>query len=324
MALSSSLDLETTLRRTAQLATARFADAAVVDLVDGDSISRVVLEVAEGRLSQEVRDGILANPPSPDDDGGSARVIRTGLEEVLADLDTDPTPLAAVTRGRPGIAPTLELLRPRALVYVPLRARDRILGVLALIRTSENFSTGDVETVRELAARAAVAVDNANLYSEAERGRDRLGFLAMASALLGADLDKGSALERLGALVVDEYADRCAFHLAGEEATSVLAFSDARAGDVLGAGEPDPRLTDAARKAIATGRAELASRLPPAESGVHSLLTVPLVARGRTIGAMTWAWAERSDVHPRGSRVRARPRPARRDRDRQRDALPRG
>src|SRR6478735_7563623 len=64
VALSSSLDLETTLRRTAQLATARFADAAVVDLVDGDSISRVVLEVAEGRLSQEVRDGILANPPS--------------------------------------------------------------------------------------------------------------------------------------------------------------------------------------------------------------------------------------------------------------------
>ena len=221
VALSSSLDLETTLRRTAQLATARFADAAVVDLVDGDSISRVVLEVAEGRLSQEVRDGILANPPSPDDDGGSARVIRTGLEEVLADLDTDPAPLAAVTRGRPGIAPTLELLRPRALVYVPLRARDRILGVLALIRTSENFSTGDVETVRELAARAAVAVDNANLYSDAERGRDRLGFLAMASALLGADLDEGSALERLGALVVDEYADRCAFHLAGEEATSV-------------------------------------------------------------------------------------------------------
>ena len=93
--LASSLDLETTLRRTAQLATARFADAAVVDLVDGDSISRVVIEVAEGRLSSEVREGLLANPPSPDDDGGSARVIRTGSEEVLADLDTDPGPLAA-------------------------------------------------------------------------------------------------------------------------------------------------------------------------------------------------------------------------------------
>src|SRR6478609_1613736 len=255
VALSSSLDLETTLRRTAQLATQRFADAAVVDLVDGGSIARVVIEVAEGRISSEVRDGLLANPPSPEDDGGSARVIRTGLEEVLADLDTDPAPLAAVIRGRPAAVPTLELFRPRALVYVPLRARDRILGVLALIRISENFTTGDVETVRELAARAAVAVDNANLYSEAERGRDRLGFLAMASALLGADLDERSALERLGALVVDEYADRCAFHLAGEEATSVVAFADATTGNGAGTGEPDPRLIDAARKAIATGRA---------------------------------------------------------------------
>src|SRR6478609_2176058 len=168
VALSSSLDLETTLRRTAQLATQRFADAAVVDLVDGGSIARVVIEVAEGRISSEVRDGLLANPPSPEDDGGSARVIRTGLEEVLADLDTDPAPLAAVIRGRPAAVPTLELFRPRALVYVPLRARDRILGVLALIRISENFTTGDVETVRELAARAAVAVDNAHLYREAE------------------------------------------------------------------------------------------------------------------------------------------------------------
>ena len=69
-------------------------------------------------------------------------VIRTGLEEVLADLDTDPTPLDAVTRGRPGIAPTLELLRPRALVYMPLRARDRILGVLALIRIERELHDG--------------------------------------------------------------------------------------------------------------------------------------------------------------------------------------
>ena len=95
-------------------------------------------------------------------------MIRTGKEEVLADLLTDPGPLAAITRGRPGITPTVDLLKPRALVYMPLRARDRVLGVLALIRTSENFDASDVDTVRELAARAAVAVDNAHLYREAE------------------------------------------------------------------------------------------------------------------------------------------------------------
>ena len=60
--LASSLDLETTLRRTAQLATAHFADAAVVDLVDGDSIKRVVIEVAEGRLTRAVRGGPACKP----------------------------------------------------------------------------------------------------------------------------------------------------------------------------------------------------------------------------------------------------------------------
>src|SRR3954453_6710052 len=45
--LASSLDLETTRLRAAQLATARFADAAVVDLVEGESIARVVIEIAE-------------------------------------------------------------------------------------------------------------------------------------------------------------------------------------------------------------------------------------------------------------------------------------
>ena len=232
VALSSSLDLETTLRRTAQLATARFADAAVVDLVDGDSIARVVIEVAEGRLSQEVRDGTPGEPAlagrrrrlgarDPNGARGSAR--RPGHRPGAAGRRHTR---AAGDRADARAAPAA---RPRLHAAAGARPHPRRAGADPYrARTSR---TGDVETVRELAARAAVAVDNANLYSEAERGRDRLGFLAMASALLGADLDEGSALERLGALVVDEYADRCAFHLAGEEATSVVAFADATAGD---------------------------------------------------------------------------------------------
>jgi signal transduction histidine kinase/transcriptional regulator with GAF, ATPase, and Fis domain len=290
--LASSLDLETTLRRTAQLAVARFADAAVVDLLEGDSLRRVVIEVAEGRLSPELRDGLLANPPSPDDEGGSARVLRTGKEEVLADLHSDPGSLAGVIRGRPGIADTVDQLRPRALVYMPLRARDRVLGVLALIRTEDTFSTGDVESVRELAARAAVAADNANLYRAAEHGRDRLAFLAAASALVGEELDERSTLERLAALVVARYADWCAFHLAREDSIDLVGLAHSGDGGPEESAGLELCLDDAVRRAIATGEAELAPRLASAGPAVHSALTVPLLARGRTIGAMSWAWAE--------------------------------
>jgi signal transduction histidine kinase/putative methionine-R-sulfoxide reductase with GAF domain len=166
--LASSLDLDETLHRAAELAVAGFADAAIVDLVDGDAISRVVIEVADPSISRPIRDGLLAHRPSPADTGGSAKVIRTGEPEILLDLDADPSPLQDATRGRPAIGPTVELLKPRSLVYMPLIARGHTLGVLALIRTTARFDQGDVETVRELAARVAVAVDNAQLYRAAE------------------------------------------------------------------------------------------------------------------------------------------------------------
>jgi PAS domain S-box-containing protein len=165
IALASSLDLDETLHRAAALAVMGFADAAIVDLVDGDAIARVVIEVADPGISDAVRQGLLANPPSRADTGGSAQVIRTGEPEILLDLDGDPSPLQDITRGRPAIAGSL---KPRSLVYMPLIARGHILGVLALIRTTKRFDQGDVETVRELAARVAVAIDNAQLYRASE------------------------------------------------------------------------------------------------------------------------------------------------------------
>ena len=133
VALSSSLDLETTLRRTAQLATARFADCGSrrprgrrLDLAGRDSRSR------KAGCRRRCATGFLANPPSPDDDGGSARVIRTGLEEVLADLDTDPAPLAAVIRGRPAAAAdarAASAARPRLRAAAGARPHSRCAGV---------------------------------------------------------------------------------------------------------------------------------------------------------------------------------------------------
>ncbi len=302
--LSSSLDLDLTLRRAAQLAVARFADAAVVDLVVGDRIERVVIEVAEQRITAEIRDGLFANPPSPDDLGGSAKVVRTGEPEILLDLDADPSPLARVTRGRPGIQRTVDLLRPKSLVYMPLKARGHVLGVLALIRTVERFHERDVETVRELAARAAVAVDNAHLFRDAELTRDRLGFLAEASARLGASLDVDSALGELSSSVAGRHADWCAIHLAEEDGRRLVsvahrdpersALARAAIAELSAAGA-----TEGVGRVIATGTPELFPEVPEEllvgaarEVGVHSTLVVPLVARGRTLGAMSWAWAE--------------------------------
>jgi PAS domain S-box-containing protein len=276
-ALASSLDLDVTLRQTARLATARFADAAVVDLADGDAIARVVVEMRPDATSPEVR-RLLDREPSRADEDGPGRVIGTGEPEVR---------------------------REPSRVFMPLRVRGQILGVLGLVRVARRFDDRDVETVRELAARAAAAVDNAKLFQEAEQSRDRLGFLAEASALLGASLDVEATLEQLGSLVAGRAADWCTIHLADDDGARLVSVAHrdservAFARAAIAQLRPTARSSEGVGHVIASGRPELYPQLPPEllegparDVGVHSALIVPLVARGRTLGAMSWAWAE--------------------------------
>ena len=55
-------------------------------------------------------------------------------------------------------------------LIVPLVARLRILGTLSLVRgeTEEPYDDDDVEFAEDIARRAAIAIDNAQLYREAE------------------------------------------------------------------------------------------------------------------------------------------------------------
>ncbi len=81
----------------------------------------------------------------------------------------------------------LELLRalnPGSLVAVPLGARGRRLGValLARERSREKLTPRDVTLIEELALRAALAIDNARLYRQAQHAvRARDEFLSVAS-----------------------------------------------------------------------------------------------------------------------------------------------
>jgi signal transduction histidine kinase len=64
-------------------------------------------------------------------------------------------------------------------------ARGRTLGAITLLRTADSgrrYGPDDLADVQELARRAALAVDNARLFDEAERaGRARSDFLAVMS-----------------------------------------------------------------------------------------------------------------------------------------------
>src|SRR5262249_25750617 len=58
-------------------------------------------------------------------------------------------------------------------IIVPLRANDRVLGAisLAISEGSRRYDEDDLASAEEIAQRAAIALDNARLYRDAQRAQ---------------------------------------------------------------------------------------------------------------------------------------------------------
>src|SRR3954452_10612682 len=165
-ALGSSLDLQDTLDTIAQMAVPEVADWAFVELVQGDgSIARVAMAHADPALDEIARAYDARYPLDPDAPAGSAAVIRTGEPELVAEIAEDF--YAGVTADEE----QLRILRGmgfRSYVIVPLIARGRVIGDLALAYSGSgrHYGIEDLEMLRALADACAMAIDNARMFGE--------------------------------------------------------------------------------------------------------------------------------------------------------------
>jgi serine phosphatase RsbU (regulator of sigma subunit) len=167
--LSSSLDLGLVLQRVAQLAVPRVADWCAVELLQEDeSVERVAVahvDRTKAELAKEIREKY------PVKVGGAypvARVIQTGEPEVYPEL---PDELISEVASTVEHARLLRSLGHKSWMILPLRVRGRILGALSLAASESDrrFDKEDLSLAHELADRAAVAIDNARLFSERTR-----------------------------------------------------------------------------------------------------------------------------------------------------------
>ena len=164
--LGSSLDYERTLADVAQLAVPRIADWCAVDVFVDRKLQRLVLEHTDPlklALARELEEPMLRASGSL-----AASALTTREPVLVADFDEQALASFGFDERRLEIARTLAL---RSYVTVPLVARDEVLGLISLAtaESERRYDEADVGLVQELARHAAVAIDNARLYTEAER-----------------------------------------------------------------------------------------------------------------------------------------------------------
>jgi signal transduction histidine kinase/PAS domain-containing protein len=181
--LASSLDYEATLRNVARLAVPMLADWCMVDLVQPD-----------GTLQQ-----VEAVCAIPEDTELARRAMRFG---VTPQLPPQHPVSQAFMQGRPMLIErfTPELIGKiaqseqharliaatgaRSLIAVPMVVRGRTLGVLTFFtsRSGRHYTAAELTVLGDLAQRAALSVENARLYREAQDAiRLRDEFLSIAS-----------------------------------------------------------------------------------------------------------------------------------------------
>jgi len=172
--LASSLDLPTTMNQVARLTVPRLAEVCVIDLQTQDgSIREVAVAAADQQLARNLEDLRERFPIDPASEHPVAAVIRSGQPVLLPEMS--PSLLRSFAQGSEH-AEFMIAHRYRSAVVAPLLARGRTLGAVSFLRLGEGppYGEEDLALVSELARRAALAIDNARLFSELRDAEQRL------------------------------------------------------------------------------------------------------------------------------------------------------
>jgi PAS domain S-box-containing protein len=169
-ALSTSLNYEETLSTVVSLAVPLISDWCIIDILDDDGTAHRLKvfhvnpdKAALAQTLQELSPHTL--PPIH-------RALEQGTTEVEETIG--PQELSRLASDAASLA-VLSAIEPNSMIAVPLANRGRVLGALSFINLAGRPS-GDpadireaLELARELARRAALAVDNSRLFSSAQR-----------------------------------------------------------------------------------------------------------------------------------------------------------
>jgi serine phosphatase RsbU (regulator of sigma subunit) len=269
--IGTTLDVQRTAQELTDLAVPAFADYATVDLTEavlpgteplerleaGDSGIPVFRRAGLASIHAGIPESlwpqgqpVYVPPRSP-----FTLVLESGRAHFEPEMDTSP---GSWLDADPDRARVIDAMGMHTLIIVPLWARGSLLGIAVFVRTDNKapFTRDDLVLAEELAARAALSLDNARQYT-----REHDASLALQRQLLPRRLCGGDMME-----LASRYLPSDVHQGVGGDWYDTIPLPDSRlalaVGDVTGHG---------INAAASMGRLRTAMRtlaylgLPPAE-----------------------------------------------------------
>jgi len=180
--LGASLEYDKILKTLPRLAVPTMADLCTVDvLTAGGAIERLGTAHVDPDKERLAHALVQRYPLTPSAQLGVPEVLRTGRSALYPEA---PWWLTERARQTDEDREMLRALGMRSLMIVPMIARGRTLGAITFVsaESGRRYGEDDLVLAENLAQRAAIAIDNARLYTEAQdanRAKDE--FLAVLS-----------------------------------------------------------------------------------------------------------------------------------------------
>lgn len=178
--LAALIDRDSTLQQAAASMVPYFADWCVVYALRADGTIGSPAATHRDPAKREILREFLAEYPVDwDSPSITVKAWRTGQTQYIPDL-----PPSAIEKlsSTDHLLKALWTLKPRSVISVPMRIRERTVGVISFVMSDDRppYTPADVLLAEDLARRVATAIDNAQLlHSVRDSERQKDEFLAM-------------------------------------------------------------------------------------------------------------------------------------------------
>ena len=309
-ALTTSLDLVTTIDRVVRVIVPALADWCVVDLVDGEFRGNQTVVRRAAAVHADPERQILVDelsrryPPRGDRPTLAGPVIETGQSILVRELSDEMIPSMIRDTDQADLVRRIGL---RSYMVAPLLARDRLLGVVAFLSEHRRYDPDDLPLAEGLARRIGIAVDNAGLFEQARAAVDRMSRLQSVTAVLA----RAVTAEQVAEIVIREAVDA----LDAADGILCLTSSDGAWLEIVRSiGLPESTVHDWRRFAVdgpfplseavrtrtpvfLISRAEVVARYPDlreanARGLAKSWIALPLTSGGVAYGGLAFGFAE--------------------------------